>query len=377
VLFQHGALYSALSVFDNIALPLRELHAFDADFIGDIVMVKLDAVGMDKRHASTMPADLSGGMIKRVALARALVLEPELVFLDEPTAGLDPDSSEAFVKLVRDLHILWFRRDDIRFAQYVITTASSVAGLKVEAPVRYRGVDVGRVESIRIEPGVSGRISIRIGVQEDTPITKSTYAQLGYQGVTGLAYVALDDEGASKELLKAEGGEPPRIDMRPSIFDSSLDVVAAVKQLSGRMNELLNEENRKLLTRMLGGIEQASRQTAALAERLQPGAQEFPSLMGDARGALADLSRLSRKLEERSAALDRMAASLEEVGVAARSFNDETLPRLNALVEQLNRDTRSLDRVLNAVGENPQSFVFGAPRGRPGPGEPGFRDGAR
>jgi len=272
---------------------------------------------------------------------------------------------------------LWFRRDNIQFAHYVVTTESSVAGLKVEAPVRYRGVDVGRVESIRIEPGVSGRISIRIGVQEDAPITRSTYAQLGYQGVTGLAYVALNDEGASKELLKSEGGEAPRIDMRPSIFDSSLDVVAAVKQLSGHMNELLSEENRKLLTRMLAGIEQASRQTAALAERLQPGAQEFPSLMSDARGALADLSRLSRKLEERSAALDRMAASFEEVGVAARSFNDETLPRLNALVEQLNRDTRSLDRVLNALGENPQSFVFGAQRAKPGPGEPGFKDGAR
>jgi phospholipid/cholesterol/gamma-HCH transport system ATP-binding protein len=104
VLFQHGALYSALSVLDNIALPLRELHAFDEDFIRDIVMLKLDAVGIDKRHASTMPADLSGGMVKRVALARALVLEPELVFLDEPTAGLDPDRSEAFVKLIRDLH---------------------------------------------------------------------------------------------------------------------------------------------------------------------------------------------------------------------------------------------------------------------------------
>jgi phospholipid/cholesterol/gamma-HCH transport system ATP-binding protein len=105
VLFQQGALYSALSVLDNIALPLRELHAFDEDFIRDIVMVKLDAVGIDKRHASTMPADLSGGMVKRVALARALVLEPELVFLDEPTAGLDPDRSEAFVKLIRDLHV--------------------------------------------------------------------------------------------------------------------------------------------------------------------------------------------------------------------------------------------------------------------------------
>ena len=105
VLFQHGALYSALSVFDNIALPLRELHAFDEDFVRDMVMLKLDTVGIECRHAAKLPSDLSGGMVKRVGLARALVLEPELVFLDEPTAGLDPDRSEAFVRLVRDLHV--------------------------------------------------------------------------------------------------------------------------------------------------------------------------------------------------------------------------------------------------------------------------------
>jgi len=104
VLFQQGALYSALSVYDNIALPLRELRAFDEDFVHDMVMLKLDMVDIERRHAGKMPSDLSGGMIKRIALARALVLEPELVFLDEPTAGLDPDRSESFVSLIRSLH---------------------------------------------------------------------------------------------------------------------------------------------------------------------------------------------------------------------------------------------------------------------------------
>jgi phospholipid/cholesterol/gamma-HCH transport system substrate-binding protein len=272
---------------------------------------------------------------------------------------------------------LWFRRDEIRLSEYLVTTTSPVTGLKVEAAVRYRGVDVGRVESIRLEPGGSGRVRIRVGVHQDTPITRGTYAQLGYQGVTGLAYVSLDDDGSSSEPLKGQGGEPPRIELRPSIFDSSLDLVGSVKELSGRLSEFLSAENRGLVTKMLGGIERASRQTAELAERLQPGAREFPALVTDARATLADVGRLSRKLEERSAAFDRMAASLEEVGVAANSFSDETLPRINTLVDQLQREARALDRVLNSLGENPQSFVFGAQRGKPGPGESGFKDGSR
>jgi phospholipid/cholesterol/gamma-HCH transport system ATP-binding protein len=69
-----------------------------------MVMLKLDMVGIERRHAGKMPAELSGGMVKRIALARALVLEPELVFLDEPTAGLDPDRSESFVRLIESLH---------------------------------------------------------------------------------------------------------------------------------------------------------------------------------------------------------------------------------------------------------------------------------
>ena len=282
---------------------------------------------------------------------------------------------------------MWFSGETYEKAGYLLESRLPVTGLNVQSAVRYRGVDVGKVEAIQFDEKDPRLIMIRIGVRADTPITRGTFAELRAQGVTGLSYVMLDDTGKKPEKLPPGGAAGDRIPVNPSLLenlaDSGQDLVAQVQQVARRVNTLLSDENQGQFSRSLVNLEKASGDVASLARDLAPAVKQFPALTADARKAighadeaLAGVRDLTLQISQKLDSFDRMAKSAEQVGGAAQSMSAalvvESLPRLNALVDQLGRTSRGLDRLMSEVKEQPQSVVFGRRPPPPGPGEPGY-----
>jgi phospholipid/cholesterol/gamma-HCH transport system substrate-binding protein len=275
---------------------------------------------------------------------------------------------------------LWFSGETVENREYLLVSHYPVSGLNPQAPVRYRGVTVGKVIDIKFDRDVPRTILVRIQVESGTPLTQGTYARLGSQGVTGLAYVMLDDDGKKPSPLAAEGGQLARIDVRPSFVDtlsaSGEEMIANFNQVAKQVSVLLNDDNQKQLIGTLRNLDHATARFASLATAIEPTVKALPSLINDTGMTLKRADSLLASIHQRLDSFERAANSAEQFGISGTALSDsmmtETVPRLNVLLDDVQRSSRGLERLLSEVNEQPQSLIFGRSALPPGPGEPGF-----
>ncbi|HEV7814313.1 MAG TPA: MlaD family protein [Janthinobacterium sp.] len=289
---------------------------------------------------------------------------------------------------------LWFNRDRVERVPYLLATTLSVPGLNPQATVRYRGLDVGKVDSIKFDPAVAGQILVRIGINPDTPVTSTTFATLGYQGVTGIAYIQLDDEKTGSPRLATSAANPARIALRSGLFDQLEKrgqlILDQTEEVSAKLNALLSADNQKIMLDAFEDVSKTAKAYRDIPKELGPTLAKLPALTAQAQRSLDSLSALSgdaRKLSNNlnhlatglqapdgpiarlTGTMDRVGASLE---AASGSVELDALPHVIDLTDETRSSMRTLKRTMEGLNERPQSILLGAPDVPPGPGEPGF-----
>jgi phospholipid/cholesterol/gamma-HCH transport system substrate-binding protein len=293
---------------------------------------------------------------------------------------------------------VWLTRDDANYEQYELSTKDGISGLQPQAAVRYKGVSVGKVTRIGFDPQVQGNVLIRIAVNEQAPISPTTFAVLGYQGVTGLAHVQLDDADQPYPELPPGPSGLPRLPLKPSPFGKLAEqapaILTQVEEATRRVNQLLGDANQQKLSEALGNLAQAAGSVNALTQRLDttvvqrldPALAALPPLASDARKTLqalqqagtsvsalaADVSKTTQRLGAEGGPIDQITVGTESLARAADQFSTTTIPRLNRAADDTSRAARQLGRTAGGVSDNPQLFIYGSGRIPPGPGEPGF-----
>lgn len=307
----------------------------------------------------------------------------------------------AFVLAVTALLIglaMWLLRDEVNTVAYELVSKEAVSGLQPQAAVRYKGVAVGKVTDIGFDPADRASVLVRLAVSPDAPVTQSTFATLAFQGVTGLSFIQLDDQGGSAEPLPPGPNGPPRIPLKPSalgqLTDMANDLADKVGQITERVNQVLSDDNQVAFSTALKEIGEAARSTRQLAEttdktikaQLDPARADIPGLVRQAGSALKSIETAARQTQQTVASFDSVAGDVkravdqvagkggvvDQLSESANTVTATTLPRIQTLTEDASRTIRRLDRIANTLGENPQSFIYGSGAIPPGPGEPGF-----
>lgn len=261
---------------------------------------------------------------------------------------------------------------------YQIYMNESVSGLNLNAPVRYRGVEVGRVQNIALAPGNVEQVLLTLGIVHGTPIKTDTVALLQTHGLTGLTFIELT--GGSRdaaELEKGPGEAYPVIKTGPSLMrrlDTSVSALLAnLNATSENINALLDEQNRRSVRHTLADLESIAHTLAARQKTIDAGISDAARTM---RNTAHFTDELPARIARSADAFDHMADELARTGQSARTtlqstqrFTDETLPEIHQLAEELRDLTASLRRLSGELEQDPSALLQGRAQAKKGPGE--------
>ena len=287
------------------------------------------------------------------------------------------------VTLLLGLLAVWLMRDSTQRDMYEMSTSETISGLQPQAAVRFRGVPVGKVEVIGFDEKTKGNVLIRVSIDRAAPITKSVFATVASQGVTGLGFIQLDDKGESAERLVPNDDDPPRIPLKPGGLDKLLkqgEVIAnQLEEASGRLNKLLSDENQKAINGAVAKMGDAAGDISQLAKSMGPAIATLPALAKDTAATLKsvrtttdEVGVTAKRLNQKGGPLDKLSEGGTALAAGVETFSAATLPKLGEVADETARTMRQLRRTVNAVDDNPQSLIFGNGAPVPGPGETGF-----
>lgn len=282
---------------------------------------------------------------------------------------------------------MWLAFGDLGqdYRTYYVYMKESVSGLYVDAPVKYKGVEVGKVSDIEIAPENLQEVRLTLEIQAKVPIKQDTVAILSVQGLTGVAFVDLTGGSAGSPPLTAKAGETyPVIKSGPSLFvrlDKAVsEMLTNVNALAKDAHELLNSNTRESIEQTLRHIATLTAEVAKHQQSLGSALDSAAKTMQNTAKASAALPKLVEQVHQSVTALDSMARNISATSEAVRgavksssgelqTFGRQTLPQVNQLLNQLQQLTSSLQQLTQKLQEHPQVLIYGNQPAAPGPGE--------